>query len=313
MPKKNNKQVENKSMGKNFPPQHELQTEIDFRVSVAMEMALEGAREAGTLGFYPHVLGLVTLPHSRPLDSEGKELNEVTRKNGNLQLSVSAGPKIMPGTGIPYGIAPRLILVYLSTLAKKRNSPVIDMGSSVSCFLKKLGMGLSGGANGRYCAVSTQLLRLLTSSIWTHQALDDNGHALKQFALVDELIWWNPREKKRWDSVLKLNLSAFQEMTERAIPLDLRPLSDPMIHRSPLAFDLYVWLPYRCHKAAIAGKEQRISWLGLRGQFGAGYAPGNQGMRNFRREVRNAIRVVLLFCPQCRVDDSGTDFIVILP
>ena len=300
-------------MGKNFPPKHELQTEIDSRVTMAMEMDLCAAKEAGALGFYPYVLGMVTLPHSKPLDSDGKELNEVTRQNGFLKMSVLAGPKIMPGTGIPYGIAPRLILVYLSTYAKKRDTPTIDMGTSITAFLKGLGMGLSGGKTGRYGAVSAQLLRLLTASIWTHQDLFDSGHALKQFTMTDELLWWNPTAKKRWNSVLKLNLSAFKEMTERAIPLDLRPLSDPLIHRSPLAFDLYVWLPYRCYKARQTGKEQRISWQGLRGQFGAGYAPGNKGMNNFKREVRAAIQVVLLFCPQCRVDFSSADDIVIFP
>ena len=65
---------------------------------------------AEDLAFIARELILCTLPHSDPGDVPGW-----SRKNGNLTLSIQAGFNSETGKsyGIPYGIIPRIILVWV--------------------------------------------------------------------------------------------------------------------------------------------------------------------------------------------------------
>ena len=221
----------------------------------------------------------------------------------------------MPGTGISYGVPPRLATIYMASQAKKTNSPEIDLGGSMAEFLRRLGMATSGGKRGAYKSTHTQLLRWFTSSVMTWDETD--GLEWDSFRLVERgSIWWNPmrpEEESLWRNTLRLTPRAFAEMTERAIPIDMRGLKDDTIHRSPLALDFYVWLPYRCFTATSSGRRAEIPWGLIMRQFGAGYAQDAQGLRDFKKKARVAIQIVLGYYRHLRVDASGPDFLVIEP
>lgn len=288
---------------------------IDELVQLAIEMEFQDAKEAGALGFQAHCLTLTTLPHSKLVGADGQELREYHRVNGRQHLTVQAGPQAMPGTGIAYGTMPRLATLYMASQAKKTNSPEIDLGASMAEFLRRLDVSTSGGPRGGYRAAYTQLMRWFTSSVMTWD--DTDGLEWDSFRLVEKgSIWWNPlnpEAESLWRNSLTLTPRAFQEMTQRAVPVDMRGLQDSTVHRSPLALDFYVWLPYRAFTVSASGRAAQIPWPLVMKQFGAGYAQTPQGLRHFRAEARKAIQVVLNYYRHLRVDASGPDFLVIEP
>jgi len=282
------------------------------RVSIATDMFLRGAKEAGALGFFPFILSMVTLPHSQPMDDSGKkEEREYSRKNGNLNVGIQSGMSAMPGTGLPYGIIPRLILLKLATQAKQGKSSSIRLGVSMADFIRSLGLTSKGQS---YSIVSKQFFRLITSRFftWDGPGIDSDGISVTQVALIDDaFLWWTPKENKRWLNNFTLSENAYREITNRAVPVDLRGLQDPLIRRSPLAFDLYIWLPWRAFVAQQAGSEARIPWRGLLEQFGAGYSRDSKGMDNFKSKCRMYIGVIITYYHNITIDDSRSDFIII--
>ena len=296
------------------------QENVDELVTLAMEMEFQDAKTAGALGFQAHALTLTTLPHSRLVGPDGRELREYTRTNGKAHLAVQAGPEAMPETGLAYGAIPRLALIHVASQAKKTSSPEIDLGRSMAEFLRNLGMGTAGGKRGTYKAVNSQIFRLFTSSLTTWQEGDGLKNPLMawdSFKLVDSgSIWWNPlnpEQETLWKSTITLTDKAYREVTHRAVPTDLRGLQDDTIHRSPLALDFYLWLPYRCFTVTASGRRAEIPWWLVMRQFGAGYAQTAHGLRNFKLKARAAIQVVQNYYRHLRVDTSNTDFLVIEP
>jgi hypothetical protein len=285
-------------------------------VTAAMEMEYQDAKAAGQLGFQAHALTITTLPHSRLVGPDGRELREYTRRNGRHNLTVQAGPEAVPGTGIAYGIMPRLATIYLASQAKKTNSREIELGRSMAEFLRRLNVEGTGGKRGGYTRAHTQLMRWFTSSVMAWES-GVAGMEWESFRMVEHgAIMWNPlnpEQESLWESTLILSPRAFDEMTQRAVPVDMRGLIDPTIHRSPLAMDLYTWLPYRAFTVTVSGKTARIPWQLLMVQFGAGYAQTAQGIRHFRAEARKAIKIILNYYSNLRVDASGKDALVIEP
>jgi hypothetical protein len=221
----------------------------------------------------------------------------------------------MPGTGIPYGVWPRRILIHIATEAKRIKTPEIDLGASMEEFAVMLGVqgGVGWGKRGVGTEIQRQATRLFTGSLttWT----DDNpGLAFDTYRVADSGgLWWDvkhPAQKSFWRSSITLSSRAFREMTQRAIPFDQRALKDPTMRRSPLALDLLIWLPYRCYTAR---KHILVPWWPLMRQFGTGYAENPQGMRNFRKEVRLIIKIILGYWPRLKVDASGVDGVWITP
>lgn len=308
--RKNSKGLIKDAAGRSMTPEN-----LDELVATAIAMEFKDAKEAGALGFQAHCLTLTTLPHSRLVGADGQELREYHRVNGRQHLAVQAGPQAMPGTGIAYGTIPRLATIYMASQAKKTNSPVIDLGGSMAEFLRRLDIATSGGKRGGYRATYTQLMRWFTSSVMTWD--DTNGMDWDSFKLVEKgSIWWNPLDPEAeslWRNTLTLSARAYDEMTQRAVPVDLRGLRDGTIHRSPLALDFYVWLPYRSFTATATGRKASIPWPLVMKQFGAGYAQTARGLRDFRAEARKSIQVVLNYYRHLRVDASGPDFLVIEP
>lgn len=76
-----------------------------------------------------------------------------------------------------------------------------------------------------------------------------------------------------WRSKIELSPGFFEILVNRPVPVDLRVAS---ALRSPLAFDVYVWLTYRM---SYLRRPTEIPWSALASRFGAEYAR----VRDFKR------------------------------
>lgn len=116
----------------------------------ALAIETQRAQEAQALGFMPRILVQTTLPHTRPAS------NTFLRRNGQLQLSLSAHPLV----GLPYGRYPRLLLAWITTQAVRTKQSHFELGSSLSSFMADLGLLSRGGRSGSLYRVREQMRRL---------------------------------------------------------------------------------------------------------------------------------------------------------
>ena len=252
------------------------------------------ARSAGTLGFMPRLLVLTTLPHRRPRG------HRFERVNGRYSLLLEARRSV----GLPYGIYPRLILVYLTTAAVRSKSPEIHLGATANNLARKLGLSTVSGPRGTAHRLEDQLNRLLClrldwqTSIGLHPI--SSGSKL---VTAGGAAWLKPLRRllprrPTWRSHIVLGQDFFEEITRSAVPVDLRALR--LLQRSPLALDLYVWLTYRM---SYLRRPTLVPWEGLQAQLGADYAR----LRDFRRKALAHLTNVICVYPALRVrqTDSG--------
>lgn len=300
------------------PPAY-LDDKIDKRVSTALCMRLETAKQAGKLAYCPNIFVSCTLPHSNPKTPDGKLLQSYHRKDGRINFVIQSAPAEFRFGGIPYGIIPRRLLIYLATYAKIHKTREILLGDSMSEFMRQINLSVNGGVRGDIKRLHEQAMKLFSSRIfsWTEEPTRF-GINWEDFPIAERgSMWWDPvypDKKSEWTSKIYLSERAFQELTINSVPVDLRPIeNDGSIGSSALGLDLYAWLPYRCFKASISGKESRIPWRLLMFQFGAGYPDTPRGQANFRSMVRPLIKLVCGYYPELRVDCSSPDYLLVSP
>lgn len=287
------------------------------------------ARKAGALGFMARALVNATLPYKDPK----KPIFE--RKNGKYTLRMMGGN----ANGLPYGVYPRLIMSWLTTEAVRTQSPELELGESLSAFLRDtLGMQRGGGKSGPNARVSEQMERLFSTLITATYA-GDSGRAfnLRNVLIVDSADvdedtanrldaaaegededdrLWTPQSVEhagRWKSKVVLSSRFFKEVTERPVPIDLRAYK--VLRGSPVAMDLYTWLTYRMSYTERATRP--IPWEALMLQFGSEYMLDPKDPKRQVREFRNksfkpALAVVHEIYPGARfeVTDKG---LILLP
>ena len=125
---------------------HEITPAAEQLINEALAIEAESAQNAGALGFMARAMTQATLPHRRV------EGNEFTRRNGAFTLSLMAPAKI----GLPYGIVPRLLLAWLTTEAVKTQSRELELGDSLSGFMRELDMVPTGGRWGSITRLKSQ-------------------------------------------------------------------------------------------------------------------------------------------------------------
>ena len=109
------------------------------------------------LGFMARMMALCSLPRTNP----GNRIR-YTRQNGPYTLYMTAGG----GNKLPFGNLPRLLLAWLSTEAVRTQSRVLILGSSLSGFMRKLGMGDdSGSPRGDRTRLRNQMRRLFNAHV----------------------------------------------------------------------------------------------------------------------------------------------------
>lgn len=251
---------------------------VEQIINDALAIEAESAQDAGSLGFMARAMVQATLPHKKV------EGNEFERRNGNYTLTLLAPSKI----GLPYGSIPRLLLAWLTTEAVKTKSRELELGDSLSGFMRELGLMPTGGARGDITRLKDQALRLFSCTV-TATYDDAKKHAGMGYRLADKaVLWWDTPEDQsgQWQSTVKLSETFFGEIVAHPIPVDMRALN--ALKKSPLALDIYCWLTYR---ASYAKRPSVIPWSALALQFGSDYAELRFFKRAFLEELRKVFTV----------------------
>lgn len=216
----------------------------------------------------------------------------VQRRNGHHSFWMTAHPEL----GLPYGRYPRLLLVWLTTQAVRTKSSRLTLGSSLSSFMRELGLLPTGGRFGSIPRLRDQMQRLFGATAGSTLHRPDSGQWTDRgFRLASEAhLWWEPRERHELleaHSVVMLSPDFFSEVVQQPVPLDLRALS---ALRAPLAIDLYAWLTYRM---SYLKRPTVVSWDDVAAQLGTSYARP----RDLRSQVRKHAREIQTLYPGARL------------
>lgn len=231
-----------------------------------------------TVGYIMRILAHCGMPHS----DRGAGVNEVvTRKNGKYTLHIQPGVN----TGVPFGIYPRLAMAYLTQEVQRTKRRDISLGSSLTAFMRELGIVPSYGKRGTARAMREQLERLFSARIWVKES--GKGFSKTDTASVARSwqLWWDPKETGAgqddlFDSTVTLGEEMFNEMLHNPVPFDMRVVA--AIKDSPLAVDLYWWLSVR---TAYMTSETAISWQQLAEQIGSDYDDPHEFARKARKQL----------------------------
>lgn len=315
-------------------------TQIDYRrtpipkwVRDALDESLgieaEDARAAGTLGYMTRALVNATLPYKNPKSP----LFE--RKNGQYTLRMVSGSE----NGLPYGIYPRIIMSWITTEAVRTKSPELELGESLSAFLKGIGIQRGGGKLGPNARFSDQMERLFSTLITAFYSGKGKAFQLRNITIVDDAALdektadmldeaagddcpsehgdgrlWTPQKQEeagRWKSRVVLSKRFFDELCERPVPINLQTYG--ALRGSPIAMDVYVWLTYRM--SYLRRSIKPIPWEALLLQFGSEYKinPDDPGraVRDFRsKSFLPALKVIAEIYPDAKFETSPKGLIL---
>lgn len=295
-------------------------------IETHLAIEAEDAKSAGALGFMARALVIATMPYKDP------KTDAYVRQNGDFRLRIVAGYE----GGIPFGIYPRLLMSWVTTEAVRRQSPVIELGDSLSVFLREV-LNLrsrGGGVRGSGTRVVEQMKRLFGSLVTAsyNGTQEHRGFVLKNVLIADELelndkemqqlnaslietneqSLWTPQEKHvagQWRSQVRLSNTFFQECITNPIPIDLRAYR--ALRSSPLAMDIYTWLTYRM--SYTQRRSRPIRWESLMMQFGSGFNTDiEQAVRDFKKAFLRALKLVLVVYPQAALEVNNNG-LVLLP
>ena len=291
----------------------------------------EDAKSAGTLGFMARALVLATMPYKDP------KKDAFVRSNGDFRLRIVAGYE----GGIPFGIYPRLLMSWVTTEAVSKGSPVIELGDSLSSFLREVLelRSTGGGARGVGTRVTEQMKRLFGSLVTAHWSggLGKRGFTLKNVLIADDLELspedaeklenleatapegeddklWTPQarhEAGQWRSHVRLTDRFYKECVTNPVPIDLRAYKS--LRGNPLAMDLYTWSTYRT--ISVRRPTKPIPWEALMMQFGSSYntADLGQAVRDFRKAFLRALKLVQIVYPQMKINTDNPNGLILLP
>lgn len=262
---------------------------FDELIAASLAIEAEAAQEAGELAFMCRAMAQATMPHRK---TEGVEF---VRTNGSFSMSMMSPATV----GLPYGAMPRLLIAWLTTRAVQTGDREIELGNTLSAFMREIGLTPTGGKKGTIPLLRNHMQRLFAAAITCTYTGTDNAAAGVGFMVADGYsLWWDtkrPDQASLWDSKVVLSQRFFDEVTGSPIPVDMRALS--ALRKSPLAIDIYTWLTYRM---SYLKRPTMIPWEGLQAQFGAGYTR----TRDFRRKFIEQLRAVSVVYPEARLADG---------
>jgi hypothetical protein len=219
--------------------------------------------------------------------------NEFSRSANNFRMTMMAPSDV----GLPFGVMPRLIFMWMTREALFKKSRCLELGRSLTEFMMQLDLPLTGGKNGTITRLRDQMKRMASSTL---SVTYDNGRSwtLRQVGMIEEAeFWWEEKAKAAkgeqqglWNSTIILSESFFREITNKPVPFDMRVVQ--LIRertQSPLALDLFLWLNYRLK---YLNRPTDIPWTKLQLQFGANYANTRQGRHEFKKEFLKQMDIV---------------------
>jgi hypothetical protein len=249
--------------------------------------------------FQHSILCQTSLPYRDP----GPDVRRWERKQGDAVLEIEAGRALHPGLGkfvdvsLPFGPKARMILMHLNAEAIRTKSPQVEVGDSLTHFVRRLGIAPKGHnihiIREQVTALSTAIIRLGIV----------NGPQAKQLdaKIVDGFDLWLPKDEHQkvlWPSYVELNSRYYESLKAHAVPLDERAIA--ALSHSAMGLDVYAWLAQRLHRIPKPHR-QFIPWPAVKDQFGADY----DRLRKFREVFMEALRQVHTVYPAMKIDITG--------
>ena len=236
------------------------------------------------LGFMARLMALCSLPRTNP----GNRLQYV-RQNGPYSLVMIAGGR----NKLPFGNLPRLLVAWVSTEAVRTQSRELILGSSLTEFMRKLGISSdSGGSRGDLTRLRNQMDRLFNAYVSLIYE-DEHGKATVNSLIADRTeLWWNPKhpdERVLFESKIYLGEAFFNEIIHHPVPLDMNTLK--AMKRSSLGLDLYLWVAYRTFALT---RPLRLSWRQVYRQFGVDPAKASdkRTVDDFRKDCLRELKKI---------------------
>ena len=221
------------------------------------------------------------------------------RSNGPWCLIITAGglePRL------PYGIIPRLLLVWMCTEAVVTQSPHLVLGHSLSDFMEEIGLHpRSGGKRGDRTRVQTQMERILRASVELSYSHDGHNYEIADHVTTVRDLWWNPKkpdEPALWASTVTLGAQFFAAIIARPVPIDMNTLR--ALKRSSFGLDLYLWLTVKLYRLT---SPERIPLRLLYRQFAASPHRTNRlAIKSWRKDLNRELNKIRTAWPGFRFE-----------
>lgn len=283
------------------------------RDELAIARAVDALQEADEqeLAFTTSYLAQVSLPYRNPGDIPAWH-----RKNGNLLLTVRPGYQADPVTGeprsigYPSGVIPRQLMFWIITEAKRTRSRELVLGNGVVEFLRVLNPNTraTGGETGSLRRLRTQTDRLLNASIsvrWEPKAGDRKEGApaawTKNLTVADQVLLWGDDDPKDKRAIVQLSTRFYDELLERAVPLDLGALR--LFGDNAWCIDIYAWLTYRFHSLQ---RPITVPWEELNSHFGTARVLDTKEARyKFKKQIEKHLARVLAVYRDANVESTA--------
>ncbi|MBE7159325.1 MAG: plasmid replication protein [Rhodospirillales bacterium] len=231
------------------------------------------------------------LPHSRP--AQNTDVWE--RTSGRFTLTVEPGVINRKHVGVPYGPKARLILIHLQTEGVK--SRTVNLGTSLSAFMRSLDLAVTGGKRGTISAVREQAMRIARCRFtmqWREEKAEGARTIFHDTPIVDGMEMWESGGE-RWTETVELSSRFYETLKQHAVPLDKRAIA--RLAGNSLGLDLYTLLAYRLPKLQT-GKPLEMRWSALKLQIGA----DQQETQGLARRIRNIMPEVIEAYPAANVE-----------
>lgn len=199
------------------------------------------------LAFLARVFCQAALPYKNP----GVNVPDWIRVNGPLTLRVvpEGVPTFLPGGGMgpstynhAYGLVPRLLLVWLSTVVTRGTDAVdhatrtVELGDSLTAFLGNIGVeGVTGGVKGSLTRVRRQVSALAASTIQIRvEKRADWNPDYQTLSIINTtfadrtFLAWSSRDPIGAEALVKPTITLSEQMYDlmrnHSVPLDGRAL-----------------------------------------------------------------------------------------
>lgn len=247
------------------------------------------------IAFSPSIMAAVSfLPVNKV-----RETNYVTRTNGRMSITVSAG---RDGEWA-YGKIPRLFILYIQTLIT-RHDPCVDektrtvyIDGSFGAVCEKIGLTKSGMMKRM---VVDQISYLARTDFVVVQDLSEGPSQISErsrmFHFADDARISFP-QKNGERNYVRLSEPMWEILSKTSIPVDLTLIS--RLGNSARAIDVFLWLSYRMN--SMRGDQIRVPWDKLMDQFDGGETESDGG-RNFRKKFRQSVLDIRRLWPELKVD-----------
>jgi hypothetical protein len=256
--------------------------------------------ERPPLAFNARPFVLCGLPIRRPLPGT----LQYTRRNGRFKLEIVGHPDY----GLPFG-QDRLVPIWVASLAVRQKSRMVVFQSAAD-ILKEFDLPKDGP---HYRRLVDGFKRIFTSSVFFGTDAESGAKQVwnyRRFHFFDRLkIWCSESAQADLDefqpdcNVICLSDPFWEEIQAHPIPVDARVVR--ALTGNPGCLDLYMWLSWRCFHAKRREYVPLFGLCGLANQLGVLEYSRD---RNFRKRLREWLRLVYLYWPECpaRLTEDGT-------